>query len=328
MAEAETEVRIRPFWSGTITFGLVSVPVDVYAAHRPRRTSLRMLGEDGTPLRRRYVCPADEEQVPPEHIVRGYEVDGEWVVVTDEELDALEPEKSRDIDLRRFVPRSRLDPVYFQRAYYLAPSTESTKAYRLLARAMEERERAGIATFVMRGREYLVAILAENGILRAETLRFADEVRAPEDVGLPEREEPDEEEVERAREAIGELLADSLPEEELEDRRSERLLRLVEEKREAGEDVVRVPASVTEAEREEEVEVIDLMEALKRRIRGGGAAKGDRAEKGGPGERDGGSGELRERTKRELYDRAKELDIPGRSGMTKEELIEAIRRAS
>src|SRR5207248_7073669 len=107
-------------------------------------------------------------------------------VVTDEELERLAPEKSRDIDLRRFVEAEAIPPMYFERSYFLVPAGGSAKAYRLLAATMEETHRAGIATFVMRGKEYLVAILSENGILRAETLRFSDEIRSPEDVGLPE----------------------------------------------------------------------------------------------------------------------------------------------
>src|SRR5207248_9487289 len=101
-----------------------------------------------------------------------------------EEPAGLEPRQSRDIDLRQFVSADALDPLYFERAYYLAPAGDSPKAYTLLARIMERTKRAGIATFVMREREYLVALLAERGILRAETLRFADEVREPDEVGL------------------------------------------------------------------------------------------------------------------------------------------------
>ena len=130
--------RARAFWSGTISFGLVSVPVDLYPANRSVRASLRMLAPEGTPLSRRYYCPKEEREVSYEEIVRGREVDGRWIVVTDEELEALEPRKSRDIDLRLFVDRAEIDPVFFDRAYYLAPAGESTKAYRLLAQGLQE----------------------------------------------------------------------------------------------------------------------------------------------------------------------------------------------
>jgi DNA end-binding protein Ku len=142
---------IRPFWSGTITFGLVSVPVHLYPAVRRGGMALRMLDADGTPLARRYYCPEHGREVPPEEIVRGYEIDKErYVVVEDHELEALTPRKSRDIDLTRFVRQEEIPPFFFDRAYFLTPSGDSTKAYRLLAEVMEKSRRAGIATFVMR----------------------------------------------------------------------------------------------------------------------------------------------------------------------------------
>src|SRR5262245_46887476 len=147
-----------------------------------------MVDEDGTPLARRYFCPEEEKALEWDDLVRGYEIaPEEYVVVTDDELEALEPRKSHDIDLRRFVPVDQLDPKFFERGYYLTPAGETTKAYQLLAAIMEKSGRAGIATFVMRGKEYLIAIVADHGILRAETMRFADEIRTPKDVGLPEK---------------------------------------------------------------------------------------------------------------------------------------------
>ena len=120
------EGRGRAFWSGTLSFGLVSIPVELLPAHRASRGSLRMIDADGTPLARRYHCPADEQPVAPDHITRGYELDsGKIVVVTDEELEALAPKKSREIDLRRFVDRDSIDPLYFQRSYFLAPGAGS-----------------------------------------------------------------------------------------------------------------------------------------------------------------------------------------------------------
>src|SRR5690606_39829090 len=136
----------------------------------------------------------------------------------------LAPERTRDIDLRLFVDASEVDPVHFERAYYLTPAGESTKAYRLLARVMEESGRAGIATFVMRGKEYLVAILAENGILRAETLRFVDEVRSPDSIGLPEPRPVKPADVKRFERVIEQRAAARLAESELVDRSAERIL--------------------------------------------------------------------------------------------------------
>lgn len=332
---------VRPFWSGTITFGLVSVPVNLYSAQRSSRVSLRMLSPEGRPLRRRYVCPEHGREVGYDEIVRGYPMDGDdFVVVQDEELESLQPEKSRDIDLKRFVPREQIDPKHFVRAYFLAPAGETTKAYRLLAAVMERKDVAGIATFVMRGREYLVAIMAENGILRAETMRFSDEIRSPADVGLPSREEADEKAVKRRARQVAEALSEApggqLEMEELRDRWADRLLELVERKKEEGEGVVRPSGAA--AREEGRGDVIDLMEALKRRIGRGEDGQGaERTRSEGRAGRPSGDGaapeaardeDLAERTKDELYERARDLDIPGRSRMSKDELIRAIRDAS
>src|SRR5881397_3697841 len=175
----------RPFWSGTLTFGLVSVPVDLYPGNRTNRAPLRMLGPDGQPLARRYYSEKSGRDLDDDDMVRGYEIDKDkYVVVTDEELERLAPEQSRDIDLRRFVDLESIPPLYFDRSYFLAPSEGSEKAYKLLSATMAKSGLAGIATFVMRGKEYLVTIFPENGILRAETMRFKDELRTPKEVGL------------------------------------------------------------------------------------------------------------------------------------------------
>jgi DNA end-binding protein Ku len=248
-----------PFWSGTITFGLVSVPVSLYPAHREGRVPLRMLAPDGTPVARRYFCEEDGRKVDDGHLVRGFEIeDGKHVIVTDEELERLAPKKSRDIELRRFVDAARLDPVRFDRPYLLTPDGGSTKAYRLLAKVMEQTHRAGIATFVMSGKEHIVAILAEGGILRAETLRFADELRTPKDVGLPQRGKVSPSAVRSFQKAIAARAKPSLAPQELEDPQPQKLRKLVETKRRRGEQVVERPA--------EGGEPIDLVDVLKRRL--------------------------------------------------------------
>src|SRR5436305_664408 len=188
-SDASTSQRsARPFWSGTLTFGLVSVPVDLYPGNRTNQAPLRMLSPEGEPLSRRYFSQKSGKDLDDEDMVRGYEIDRDkYVVVTDEELERLAPEQSRDIDLRRFVDLQSIPPLFFDRSYFLAPSEGSEKAYKLLSETMHKSDLAGIATFVMCGKEYLVAIFPENGILRAETMRFADEIRSPKDVDLPEK---------------------------------------------------------------------------------------------------------------------------------------------
>src|SRR3977135_3111384 len=129
----------RPFWSGTLTFGLVSVPVNLFPANKSSRASLRMLSPDGEPLARRYYSEKTERELDADEMVRGYEIDkGKYVVVTDDELDRLAPEKSRDIDLKTFVPEESIPPMYFERGYFLTPAAGSEKAYKLLAETMEK----------------------------------------------------------------------------------------------------------------------------------------------------------------------------------------------
>ena len=267
------ELRARSFWSGTLTFGLVSVPVALFPANRPQHVALRMLAPDGTPLRRQYYDPRNNRSVGNDDLVRGFELkDDEYVVLTEEELESAEPEKTRDIDLRVFVPRDQLDPLFFDRAYYLTPAGESTKAYKLLAETMEKTGRAGIATFVMRAREYLIAILAQDGIMRAETLRFADEIRSPEDVGLPE---PLKVKASRKKEmttAINKLTRKTFDADELVDRTAERLLKVIKRKQKEGIDIVESDVDGDEPPDD----IIDLMEVLKRSL-GGERAKPKKA---------------------------------------------------
>lgn len=276
MPEEQQEIRARAFWSGTITFGLVSIPVNLFPGVRSQRAVLRMLADDGTPLQRRFFCEKQKREVDGDEIVRGYEMSkGKFVVVTDDELDALEPKKSRDIDLRRFVPAGEIDPLFFERSYYLAPAGETTKAYRLLAETMEKTGRAGIATFVMRGKEYLVAIVAEDGLLRADTLRFADELRQPKDVGLPAVPKVKAAEVTKLRKLIKSHSSAKLAESELEDQYSERIRKLAAKKERRHEDVYELPEDVAEEEAGD-VQVIDLVEVLKRSLKTGGSSRSAR----------------------------------------------------
>ncbi|HEV7763472.1 MAG TPA: Ku protein [Thermoanaerobaculia bacterium] len=271
MAEEEDDFEpsggMRPFWSGNITFGLVSVPVGLYSATRTGGFALKMIGPDEAPVHRRYVCSEDGEVLDQDDIVRGYEIEkGKFIVVTDEELEAIEPRKSREIDLQLFVDRQEIDPIYFNRAYFLVPASGTNKAYRLLAEVMEKKDQAGIATFVMRGKEYLVAIIAENGILRAETLRFADEIRKPADVDLPEPAKPPAAMVKKFEEQIAKR-AKKLDLHEFLDERTERLEKLVAKKEKQKGAIVQAPVE----EREEEGqggEVVDLLAILSKSLGG------------------------------------------------------------
>lgn len=321
----------RPIWSGTISFGLVAVPVNLFSAVRSTGTPLRMLAPDGTPVQRRYVSSQDGRDVPWEELVRGYEVgEDEYVVLTDDELEAVAPRKSRDIDLRRFVPRADLDPFLFERAWILTPAGDSTKPYRLLAEAMQQAQRAGIATFVMRTREYLVAILAHDGILWAETLRFSGEVRTPRDVGLDrvagQGPTASKREVDAFVRAIRSLGHESIDRDELRDESRRALEERIERKLRAGARLATADAAADDGEDESDAGP-DLLERIRSSLRlVRGAADSDGAADGRARAARGGD-DLAQLSKDELYARAQAIDLPGRSTMTKRQLVAALERA-
>jgi DNA end-binding protein Ku len=248
----------------------VSVPVNLFPANKSSRAPLRMLGPEGEPLSRKYYSEKTEKDLDADEMVRGYEIEkGKYVVISDEELERLAPEKSRDIDLKQFVPEESIPPVYFDRGYFLTPAAGSEKAYKLLAETMEKEGKAGLATFVMRGKEYLVAIFAEHGILRAETLRFPDELRSPADVDLPKKPRSiPKTTVQKFEKLISSKSKKQLSARKLEDEQTERLLKLVKKKSASRKNIVEV-----ESDKQDERargKVIDLVAVLKKSL----AAKG------------------------------------------------------
>jgi DNA end-binding protein Ku len=241
----------------------VSVPVNLFPANQGRRTALRMLGPDGEPLARKYYAEKSGRDLDADEMVRGYELDsGKFVTVTDEELERLAPEKTRDIDLKLFVKEDAIPPVYFERGYFLTPASNSEKAYRLLAEAMKERGNVGLATFVMRGKERPVAIFSDNGILRAETMRFPDEVRTFKQVGLPERKEVPAASVRKFETLIKKKAKRSFA--PTKDEETEQLLKLVKKKQNKASNVV----ELKDYKRAEEPESVDLIQVLKRSLAG------------------------------------------------------------
>lgn len=271
-ATASNRPTAHGVWSGSITFGLVTIPVELYSATRRAGVALRMLGPDGTPLARQYVCSADDRVLSRDEIARGYEVEeGKFVVVTDEELAELAPRRSRDIELARFVPRDSIDPVYFVRPYFVLPGAEQTKAYRLLAATMEASGRAALANFVMRGKAYAVALFADRGVLRAETLRFGDELRSPVEMGIGVPASVDAARVASMKRAIAKRAQNQLDEGELLDQESSRVLKLARAKLARGSDVVKAPEAPERqqaaAEADAGGEVVDLFTLIQKRLR-------------------------------------------------------------
>jgi DNA end-binding protein Ku len=260
---------VRPLWSGTITFGLVSIPVDLLSAVRARQTAMKLVDKEGHPLGRQYHCSKEGKKLSNDELIRGYEMDdGKMVEITDEEFESVAPEMSSDIDLRNFVPAEQIPPVYFQKPFFLAPAGKSAKAYNLLAATMARTGRVGIGSFVMRDHEYLVAIVSDNGVLRADTLRYADEIRTPDSIGLPKRAKPSEKLVNQFVKEIEELQRDALSMAELEDKDAEELQALVKEKQEKDQDVIHQSGLETDdAETAGETgQVIDFMEVLRKSL--------------------------------------------------------------
>ncbi|KIG18994.1 Ku domain protein [Enhygromyxa salina] len=244
---------------------MVTIPVSLVSAVRSSvGVSLRQLAPDGTPLRREYVCPQHQRPLEPDEIARAYELsDGEFVVLTDDELEALAPEASHDIELRQFVDRDQLSPMLFERPYFLLPGSGSTKPYRLLTQVLEATGRAGIATFVMREHQRVVAILANDQLLRAQTLRFVSRLRTPQSVGLPSPPaQVDAAQIERMRDLIRAHEEADIDLSELDDEVRVRTIALAQRKLAEGRDVVEQPSD----EPDQDAEIIDLMEVLRRSL--------------------------------------------------------------
>ena len=258
-------------WTGTISFGLVTVPVRAVSATRSRDVRFNQL-EDSTGARIRYrkVSEQTGDEVPNEKIVKGYEVSpGQYVTVTDDEMRALAPKASRTIDIEDFVDLDRIDPIYFEQPYYLAPDPNSVRPYRLLVEAMTDLRKVAIGRIVMRSKERLVAIRPYEGLLCLETMRYEDEVVPVGDVigPLEEDSEPAERELEMARQLVASLEADFAPD-KYHDTYREELLSLIDKKA-AGEEIVARPAA------EEPGKVLDLMAALEASLARTKGASGD-----------------------------------------------------
>jgi DNA end-binding protein Ku len=247
--------------SGTISFGLVSIPVKMYTAASPAGVSFNQLhAKCGNRLRQQMFCPVDNEVVDRSQIVKGYEFQkDQYVRFTDEEIKSLEGEASRVIDIAEFVPLSTVDPIYFEKTYYLGPDKGGEKPYRLLADAMAKTEQVALAKFVMRGKESLVLIRPAQGGLMLHTMYFADEVRDFGEIGKGESATLKEGEMGLALRLIEDLTHAEFKPEQYQDDYRQRVLDLVNLKVEGKE----ITAAAPETHR---AQVIDLMDALKQSL--------------------------------------------------------------
>jgi DNA end-binding protein Ku len=264
----------RAIWSGTISFGLLNVPVRLYSAVARRNIALREIREsDSARIKHRRVAEGTDEEVPYENIVKAYELSpGQYVPLGKDEMAALAPEKTRAIDVQDFVDIEEIDPMYFDSPYYLGPAEGAEKAYSLLAAAMESSGKAAISRFVFRNKEHLAALRASDGVLTLTTMRFHDEVVPPGELDVLPDKKPKvaKREREMAEQLIASLSTEFEPD-QYRDEYREQLLALIEQKAE-GKEIV-----APEAEEPKATKAPDLMAALEESI---AAVKGDGSDDG------------------------------------------------
>lgn len=249
---------LRPMWNGSISFGLVNIPVKMYNSVRKKTLHFHQLrAGDGCKIRLKRVCARDGQEVSNEQIVKGYEISPQrYVIVTAEELEALNPKATRTIEIEDFVNLDQIDPIYFEQSYYLVPDKGAGKAYTLLLYAMKQAGKVAIARVVLRNKQYLVTIRPAGKALSLATMHYADEIVSPEELeGLPNTDTaPDQRELTMAEKLIESLAADFNPV-KYRDEYREKVLEMIEKKAE-GETVVIQPATP------EGGKVVDLMVAL------------------------------------------------------------------
>jgi len=252
---------VRSIGSGAISFGLVSIPVNLYVATSSESPSFNLLHTKcGSRIKQQRFCPVCKEVVERQELVKGYEVEkNQYVRLTDEELKALEGEASEAIEIFEFVPLAKVDPIYFERSYYLGPDKGGEKAYRLLADSMVQAGKVALAKFVMRGKENLVIVRPAQKGLVMHTMYFYNEVRNFDEIGKGETAKISSSETKLATRLIDELSNDAFEPEKYEDEYAQRVLDLIKKKAEGEE----VTVSLTPPQ---QGKVIDLMEALKRSL--------------------------------------------------------------
>ena len=322
----------RSIWTGSLSFGLVNVPVKLYSATHEHEVSFHQF-EKGTSSRIRYKRVNEDtgDQVDFDDIVKGAEIDdGKYVIITPEELESVEPGKSRTIDISDFVDAADIDPIYFQKSYYLGPADDTAKkAYALLAHAMEKADRIGIATFVMRDKQYLAAIRPHDGLLLLETMFFADEVRNPRDEvdNLPTRTAPRGKELKMAMNLI-ESLTSTWDPKNYRDTYTDRVEQLIKAKKKNRE-------VVTETEKEPSSEkVVDLLSALQASLdqskghKPGNASRVTKLRTQKKSAADAVAEGADDLSKSDLAAAAKELGVEGRSKMSEKQLRTTVKKAA
>jgi DNA end-binding protein Ku len=251
-------MSLRPFASGTVSFGLVSIPVKLYSTGESSASiQLNMLHKKcGSRLKQQYICPVDDEVVGREDMVKGYEyARGQYVLFSEEELKALTPEPTNAIEITEFVPLAKVDPIYFEKSTYLGPDRNGDRPYRLLAEAMRETGRAALARYAARGKDYLVLLRPfEQGLLMQQ-LRYADELRPFSEVPIGQADVK-EAELALAKQLVEQIATDTFKPETYEDEVRKQTRDLIEKKVQ-GQEITAPPQEAPKAQ------IIDLMAALK-----------------------------------------------------------------
>lgn len=262
---------MRALWKGSITFGLITIPVRLHSAVSEKSLKFHMLHEeDGGRIQYKRVCAICGKEVSWDEIVKGYEfAKDQYVQFTPEELESVEVDSIRAIDVVSFVPLEQIDPIYFNKTYYVAPEPSGLKAYKLLAEALEAEGQVGIAKVALREKEHLATIRLKDGVFVLETMHWPDEIREAEFEELDKKIEVRDQEVKMARQLVQQLSSDFDPGAFQDEYRVE-LEKLVEKKIEGQE------ITISAAPEEEPTKVVDLMEALKASV---AQAKKDRAGK-------------------------------------------------
>jgi DNA end-binding protein Ku len=263
----------RSFASGTVSFGLVTIPVKLYSTGESSSgIQLNMLHRKcGTRLKQQYICPTDDQVVGRDEMVKGYEyAKGQYVLFSDEELKALTPEPTNAIEITEFVPADQVDPVYFEKSTYLGPDKGGDRPYRLLSQAMRETGRAAVARYAARGKDYLVLLRPYQDGLIMQQLRYEDEIRKFSEVPVAPAEVK-EPELRLAMQLIEQIANDEFHPEAYEDAVRKRTRELIESKVQ-GEEIKAAPPEAPRAQ------IIDLMEALKASLSAAQPPKGEAAE--------------------------------------------------
>lgn len=258
---------MRAIWKGSISFGLVNIPIALYPATRREDVSFRQLRKgDLSPIRYKRVAEVDEKEVPWEQIVKGYEYEkGQFVVVSEEELEKANVEATQSIDITDFVELEQIDPMYYDKPYYLEPQKGGKKAYALLRDTLKETDKVGIARVVIKTRQHLAAVKPHGDALVLELMHFPDEVLEPKDLDLPDKEQVGKKELDMAK-ALVQTMSDKWEPEKYKDEYREKLMDLLKKKIESGGEL---PAAKTKAR--PATNVVDLVAVLQQSLAASGA---------------------------------------------------------